>query len=386
MMTRKLRMGMIGGGIGSFIGDVHRKAASIDGLIELVCGAFSSSEEKSKASGKALSLPEARCYGSYEEMILKEKELPEDIRMDFVAIVTPNHMHFPPAKLALENGFHVVCDKPMTLTLDEALELETIVKKSNCLFALTHNYTGHPMVKQARAMVLNGDLGNIRKIQVQYLQGWLSTAIEKTGQKQASWRMDPKRSGIGGALGDIGTHAENLVEYITGLQIKELAADLGKFGEGRILDDDGNLLLRMDNGAKGTMSFSQIALGEENNLAIKVYGDKGSLEWHQENPNKLISRWLDKPKEVYTPNGSNLYPESMLASRIPSGHPEGYLEAFANIYKNFALHFMAVSKGENIKNPDYPTVKDGIRGMKFIYASVESDKNNAAWTKLNKSY
>ncbi|MCK0179018.1 Gfo/Idh/MocA family oxidoreductase [Flavobacteriaceae bacterium S0862] len=386
MMTRKLRMGMIGGGIGSFIGDVHRKAASIDGMIELVCGAFSSSREKSIESGKALSLPEDRCYGSYEEMILKEKELPKDIRMDFVAIVTPNHMHFPPAKLALENGFHVVCDKPMTLTLDEAIELEAIVNKSNRLFALTHNYTGHPMVKQARAMVINGDLGDIRKIQVQYLQGWLSTPIEKTGQKQASWRMDPKRSGIGGALGDIGTHAENLVEYITGLQIKELAADLGKFGEGRVLDDDGNLLLRMDNGAKGTMSFSQIALGEENNLAIKVYGDKGSLEWHQENPNQLISRWLNKQKKVYTPNGSNLYPEAILASRIPAGHPEGYLEAFANIYKNFALHFMAVSEGKNNENPDYPTVNDGLRGMKFIYASVESDKNNAAWTKLNKSY
>jgi len=385
-MTRKLRMGMIGGGIGSFIGDVHRKAASIDGMIELVCGAFSSSREKSIESGKALSLPEDRCYGSYEEMILKEKELPKDIRMDFVAIVTPNHMHFPPAKLALENGFHVVCDKPMTLTLDEAIELETIVNKSNRLFALTHNYTGHPMVKQARAMVLNGDLGNIRKIQVQYLQGWLSTPIEKTGQKQASWRMDPKRSGIGGALGDIGTHAENLVEYITGLQIKELAADLGKFGDGRVLDDDANLLLRMENGAKGTMSISQIAVGEENNLAIKVYGDKGSLEWCQENPNQLISRWLNKQKKVYTPNGNNLYSEAILASRIPAGHPEGYLEAFANIYKNFALHFMAVSEGENNENPDYPTVKDGIRGMKFIYASVESDKNNTAWTKLNKSY
>jgi len=295
-------------------------------------------------------------------------------------------MHFPPAKLALENGFHVVCDKPMTLTLNEAFELETVVNKSNLLFTLTHNYTGHPKVKQARAMVLNGDLGSIRKIQVQYLQGWLTTAIEKTGQKQASWRMDPKRSGIGGALGDIGTHAENLVEYITGLQIKELAADLGRFGEDRILDDDANLLLRMENGAKGTMSISQIAVGEENNLAIKVYGDKGSLEWCQENPNKLISRWLDKPKEVYTPNGNNLYPEPMLASRIPAGHPEGYLEAFANIYKNFALHFMAVSTGKNIENPDYPTVKDGIRGMKFIYASVESDNNNAAWTKLNKSY
>jgi len=381
-MARKLRMGMIGGGTGSFIGDVHRRAAAIDGMIDLVCGAFSSNEEKSKASGKALYLPEDRCYGSFEEMILKEKELPEGVRMDFVSIVTPNHMHFPPAKLALEHGFHVVCDKPMTLTLEEALALETIVEKSGKLFALTHNYTGHPMVKQARAMVAKGDLGTIRKIQVQYLQGWLSTAVEQTGQKQASWRVDPKRSGIGGALGDIGTHAENLAEYITGLKIEELAADLGKFGEGRVLDDDGNLLLRMENGAKGTMSISQIALGEENNLAIKVYGEKGSLEWHQENPNELITHWLEEPVKIFTPNGNNLYEEALNVSRIPAGHPEGYLEAFATIYKNFATHLMAVLNGETIENPDYPTVKDGIRGMQFIYAAVESDSQNAAWTKI----
>ncbi|MDO7137744.1 Gfo/Idh/MocA family protein [Algibacter lectus] len=381
-MTRKLRMGMIGGGTGSFIGDVHRRAAAIDGMIELVCGAFSSNEEKSKASGKALYLPEDRCYGSFEEMILKEKELPEGVRMDFVSIVTPNHMHFPPAKLALEHGFNVVCDKPMTLTLEEAIALETIIEKSGKLFALTHNYTGHPMVKQARAMVAKGDLGKIRKIQVQYLQGWLSTAVEQTGQKQASWRVDPSKSGIGGALGDIGTHAENLAEYITGLKIEELAADLGKFGEGRVLDDDGNLLLRMENGAKGTMSISQIALGEENNLAIKVYGEKGSLEWHQENPNQLITHWLEEPVKIFTPNGNNLYEEALNVSRIPAGHPEGYLEAFATIYKNFATHLMAVLNGETIDKPDYPTVKDGIRGMQFIYAAVASDKNNAAWTKI----
>ncbi|MDD7884401.1 Gfo/Idh/MocA family protein [Flavivirga sp. 57AJ16] len=383
-MVRKLRMGMIGGGAGSFIGDVHRKAASIDGMIDLVCGAFSSNAEKSITSGKALYLPEDRCYGSYEEMILKEKALPENERMDFVVIVTPNHMHFPPAKLALEHGFHVVCDKPMTLTLEEAIALEKIVSKSGKLFALTHNYTGHPLVKQAKAMVANGDLGTIRKVQVQYLQGWMSTAVESTDNKQASWRVDPKRSGIGGALGDIGTHAENLVEYITGLKIDELAADLGKFGEGRILDDDGNLLLRMENGAKGTMSISQIALGEENNLAIKVYGDKGSLEWHQENPNQLITRWLGAPVKVFTSNGNNLYPEALHVSRIPAGHPEGYLEAFATIYKNFATHLMAVLNGATIEKPDYPTVKDGVRGMRFIYAAVESDANNAAWTKFEK--
>ncbi|WP_228530217.1 Gfo/Idh/MocA family protein [Tamlana sp. I1] len=382
-MERKLRMGMVGGGADSFIGDVHRKASAIDGMIELVCGAFSSNPEKSIASGKALFLPTERCYGSFEEMILKEKERPEQDRMDFVAIVTPNHMHFPPAKMALENGFHVVCDKPISLTLDEAITLEKIIAKSGKLFALTHNYTGHPLVKQAKAMVAQGDLGNIRKIQVQYLQGWLATSVEKTGQKQASWRVDPKRSGIGGALGDIGTHAENLVEYITGLKIKELAADLGKFGDGRVLDDDGNMLLRMENGAKGTMSISQIALGEENNLAIKVYGDKGSLEWRQENPNQLITHKLNAPIKIFTTNGPDLYPEAVQVCRIPAGHPEGYLEAFATIYKNFATHLMAVLDGKNIKKPDYPTVKDGIRGMQFIYAAVDSDRHNAAWTKLD---
>ena len=380
---KKLKMGMIGGGIGSFIGDVHRKAAAIDGLIELVCGAFSSDAVKSMESGKNLFLPTDRCYGSFEEMILKEKELPEDVRMDFVAIVTPNHMHFPPAKMALENGFHVVCDKPMTLTLDEAFELEKIVKASGKLFALTHNYTGNTLVKQAREMIANGELGNIRKIQAEYLQGWLSTSLENTGQKQAAWRVDPKRSGIGGALGDIGTHAENLIEYITGLKIEELAADLGVFGKGRTLDDDGNILIRMENGAKGTISISQIALGEENNLGIKIYGEKGSLEWHQENPNELITRWLTEPKKIYTPNGNGLHPIALENSRIPAGHPEGYLEAFATIYKNFSKHLIAIKNGKTIEKPDYPSIKDGIRGMQFIYASVKSNEQNAAWTKLN---
>ncbi|MBC3758039.1 Gfo/Idh/MocA family oxidoreductase [Hyunsoonleella sp. SJ7] len=375
-------MGMVGGGAGSFIGDVHRKAAAIDGMIELVCGAFSSTVEKSISSGKALGLDESRCYGTFEEMILKETELPDGVRMDFLAIVTPNHMHFPPAKMALEHGFHVVSDKPVTLTLEEAQALEKIVAKSGKLFALTHNYTGNSMVKQAKAMVAKGELGTIRKIQAQYLQGWLSTSIEKTEQKQAAWRVDPKRSGIGGALGDIGTHAENLIEYITGLKIKEIAADLGRFGEGRTLDDDGNMLIRMENGAKGTISISQIALGEENNLGIKVYGTKGSLEWYQENPNELITRWLEEPKKTYTPNGNGLHPEALEVCRIPAGHPEGYLEAFATIYKNFATHLNAINTGESIEHPDYPTVEDGVRGMKFIYAAVESDSNNAAWTEI----
>ena len=314
-------------------------------------------------------------------MIQAEKQLPEDVRMDFVSIVTPNHMHFAPAKMALEHGFHVICDKPVTLTLDEAEDLVTIAKQSGQIFALTHNYTGYPMVKQARAMVANGDLGNIRKIQVQYLQGWLATAVEATDNKQASWRVDPKKSGIGGALGDIGTHAENLAEYITGLRIKELAADLGRFGQGRILDDDGNILLRFENGAKGTMSISQIAVGEENNLAIRVYGEKGSFEWHQERPNELITRYIDQPKTIFTPDGNGLYPEAQTA-RVPAGHPEGYLEAFATIYKNFAEHIAAGLDGKTSGKPDYPSVEDGLRGMKFIYAAVESDKNNSAWTAL----
>ncbi|GGZ73325.1 Gfo/Idh/MocA family protein [Algibacter mikhailovii] len=382
-MSRKLRMGMVGGGAGSFIGDVHRKAAAIDGMIELVCGAFSSSVEKSIDSGIALNLDKSRCYGTFEEMILKEKNLPEDVRMDFVAIVTPNHMHFPPAKLALENGFHVVCDKPITLTLEEAEALQSVVETRGKLFALTHNYTGNSMVKQAKAMVAKGEIGVVRKIQAQYLQGWLSTSVEKTEQKQAAWRVDPKKSGIGGALGDIGTHAENLIEYITGLKIEEIAADLGRFGEGRVLDDDGNMLIRMENGAKGTISISQIALGEENNLGIRVYGTKGSLEWYQENPNELITRWLDEPKKIYTPNGNGLHDEALEVCRIPAGHPEGYLEAFATIYKNFAMHLTAINNKETIEKIDYPTVEDGIRGMKFIYAAVESDKNNAAWVKID---
>ena len=382
---RKLRMGMIGGGIGSFIGDVHRKAAALDGMIELVCGAFSSTAQKSKASGQELLLPEDRCYGSYEEMILTEKTLPEDVRMDFVAIVTPNYMHFAPAKLALENGFHVVCDKPMTLTIEEAKEIEKLVKSTGLLFALTHNYPGSPMVKQAQAMVEHGDLGMIRKLQVHYLQGWMATAVEDSDNKQAAWRVDPSKSGIGGALGDIGTHAHHLAEYITGLKVKELAADLGRFGDGRILDDDGNILLRMENGAKGTMTLSQIATGEENNFSIRVYGEKGSLEWHQENPNELITRWLDQPKKIFTPNGPGLYPQALAASRIPAGHPEGYLEAFANVYKNFATHMNALRTKTKLDTTEYPTVIDGIRGVQFIHAAVESDKENAAWIKLNSS-
>lgn len=383
-MPRKVRMGMVGGGRGAFIGAVHRTAAALDGQIELVCGAFSSDPEKSKASGEDLFLPPGRVYGSYEEMIEKEKELPEGERMDFVSIVTPNHVHHGPAKMALENGFHVVCDKPLSFSLEEATELELLVEKTGLLFALTHNYTGYPMVKQARAMVQNGDLGLIRKVVVEYPQGWLSTKLEATDQKQASWRTDPKRSGIAGAMGDIGTHAENLAEYITGLQISELCADLTTFVEGRQLDDDGNVLLRFNNGAKGVLHASQISAGEENALNIRVYGAKGGLEWHQMEPNTLTVKWLDKPQQVYRPAVGDLAPEVQAHIRLPSGHPEGYLEAFANIYRNFAYCLQARLEG---KEPDpvyqdFPTVSDGVRGMLFIQRVVESADSDQKWLKF----
>jgi len=280
-MSRKIRMGMVGGGIGAFIGGVHRMAAALDGEIELVCGAFSSNPERSKASGEELHLPANRVYGSYAEMIKAEKKLPLGERMDFVSIVTPNHVHYGPAKMALDNGFHVICDKPLCFNMREAKTLQKTVEKTGLIFALTHNYTGYPMVKQAKAMVKHGDLGAIRKVVVEYPQGWLSTKLEDSDQKQAAWRTDPKRSGVAGAIGDIGTHAENLAEYITGLEISELCADLSTFVDGRLLDDDGNILLRFNNGAKGVLHASQISAGEENALNIRVYGEKGGIEWHQ---------------------------------------------------------------------------------------------------------
>lgn len=383
-MSRKIRMGMVGGGRDAFIGGVHRMAAALDGMIELVCGAFSSDPEKSRLSGTDLYLPSNRVYGSFEEMILAEKKLPEGERMDFVSIVTPNHVHFAPAKMALENGFHVVCDKPICFNLEEAKELEKLVEKTGLIFALTHNYTGYPMVKQARAMVKNGDIGTIRKVVVEYPQGWLSTKLEDSNQKQAAWRTDPKRSGIAGAMGDIGTHAENLAEYITSLKITELCADLSAFVEGRALDDDGNVLLRFDNGAKGILHASQIAAGEENDLNIRVYGTKAGLQWHQMQPNSLMVKWLDKPMEVLRTGVGNLYPESLAAARIPAGHPEGYLEAFANIYKNFAKCVQARLEGKEVEAiyQDFPTVKDGVRGMNFIEKVVASSQSKEKWTKV----
>jgi predicted dehydrogenase len=386
-MSRKIRYGMIGGGRGAFIGAVHRIAAQIDGQIELVCGAFSSDPEKSKASGADLFLTPDRCYGSYEEMIKAEAALPEGERMDFVAIVTPNHMHFPPAKMALEHGFHVLSDKPATFNLAEAKELGTLVEQSGLLYGLTHNYTGYPLVKQARDMVAAGTLGKIRKVVVEYPQGWLATRLEESGQKQASWRTDPTKSGAAGSIGDIGTHAENLAEYITGLHISELAADITAFVDGRQLDDDGNVLLRFQGGAKGILHCSQISVGEENNLNIRVYGEKGGLEWHQNEPNTLLVKWLDQPMQVYRTANGYLSPAALAAGRTPPSHPEGYLEAFANIYKNFALAVRARVENSTLPNDspahDFPSIKDGIRGMAFIEAVVASSQHNAAWTTLD---
>lgn len=372
---------MVGGGIGAFIGNVHRMAAALDGELELVCGAFSSNAEKSKDSGEALGIPANRVYPDYETMMLTEQQLPADQRMHVVSIVTPNHVHFGPAKMALEQGFHVICDKPVAFNLEEALELQQIVEKTGLLFALTHNYTGYPMVKQARQMIRHGALGNIRKVVVEYPQGWLSTQVEASGQKQAAWRTDPTKSGIAGAMGDIGTHAENLAEYVTGLQISELCADISIFVPGRLLDDDGNILLRFNNGAKGILFASQIAAGEENNLNIRVYGEKGGLEWHQMEPNTLLVKWLDQPTQVYRTGVGTLYPETLAHFRIPAGHPEGYLEAFANIYRNFALCVRARMEGlePDPLHTDFPTIHDGVRGMRFIEKVIESGKSDQKW-------
>jgi predicted dehydrogenase len=386
-MKRKIRMGMIGGGRGAFIGAVHRMAAALDGQIELVCGAFSSDPERSRLSGADLFLPAERCYGTYEEMVRTEATLPENVRMDVVSIVTPNHMHYGPAMMALQHGFHVICDKPVCLNLQEAKTLREKVNSTGLLFALTHTYTGYPMVKQARQMIAHGELGAIRRVVVEYPQGWLSTAQESANQKQASWRTDPERSGAAGAMGDIGTHAENLAEYVTGLKIESICADLHTHVPGRRLDDDGSVLLRMDNGARGVLYASQISAGEENNLRIRVYGEKGGLEWAQMEPNSLFVRWLDKPMQVYRTGVGPLYPEAQAHTRIPAGHPEGYLEAFANIYRNVAFCLQARIADE-VVDPlylDFPTMDDGVRGMEFIDAVVRSGKDETTkWIHLPK--
>jgi predicted dehydrogenase len=385
-MDRKLRMGMIGGGPGAFIGAVHRIAANMDGEIELVCGAFSSDPAKSKQAGQQLYLSPSRVYDSYKEMIKKEKALPANERMDFVSIVTPNHVHFEPARLALENGFHVVLDKPITFTLKEAKQLKEIVARTGNLLCLTHTYTGYPMVKQARQMVKSGILGKIRKVYVEYPQGWLSTFLEGSDQKQAAWRTDPKRSGIAGCMGDIGTHVFNMAEYVSGLKVIKVCADLEIVVKGRRLDDDGAVLMKFDNGASAVLFASQIAAGDENNVKVRVYGEKGGLEWQQDNANTLLVKWLDKPAEILRAGGN--YPKlssyALHNCRTPGGHPEGYLEAFANHYRNFAL---CVKAKANKKKPqaewlDYPGVEEGVRGMAFIENVVASSKSKQKWSEF----
>jgi len=381
-MNRKLRMGMIGGGRDSFIGSVHRMAATLDGHCELVCGTFSSSPERSKTEGATLRLPLERVYGTFEEMIEGEKRRPANERMDFVSIVVPNHLHFQFARLALEAGFPVVCDKPLAYSLDEAKRLEAIVNETGLLFALTHNYTGYPMVKEAREMVRTGKLGRIRKIVVEYPQGGLSTRVEAAGNKRAIWRTDPARSGLANCMADIGTHAENLAEYVTGMKIAELCADLTTFVEGRMLDDDGNVLLRFDGGARGILHASKISAGEENALSIRVYGESGGLEWHQMQPNSLIVKWLDRPLEVYRAGTRYLSERARIGARLPAGHPEGFIEAFANIYRNFLLTLEARLEQRDPRPEylDFPTVRDGVRGMAFIVTVVESANSDRKWT------
>lgn len=386
-MGRKLKMGMLGGGPGAFIGDVHRKAARIDGNIEIVAGAFDIDPEKSKITGNELGLDPKRVYDDYSQMIEGELSLREEERIDFTAITTPNNWHFPMARDFLKAGFHVMCEKPMTISVKEALELESLVKDTGKVFGLMHSYTGYPMVKVGRDLIKNGELGDIRKVVVQYPQGWLSTPLERTGQMQASWRTDPKQTGAGGSIGDIGIHAANLAEYFTGLRITELNADITSFVEGRPVDDDANVLLRFDNGAKGVLFCSQISVGEENNLAIWIYGTKKGLEWHQEEPNFLYLKDGDNPVQIWKRGNAyvgNYSEAAARGTRLPSGHPEAMLESIANHYNNFADTIRKVDAGEEPSELilDFPNVQDGVRGMKFIDAVIKNTTNNEKWTSI----
>ncbi len=384
-MSKKLRLGMVGGGQGAFIGAVHRLAAQLDGEYELVCGAFSSDATRSVESGKALGLSPERCYNSYQELFEKENTLPDDVRMQVVSIVTPNHVHFEPAKLALEKGFHVILDKPMSFSLAEAKELKTIAEKSKALFCLTHTYTGYPMVKEARQLIASGKLGEIRKVYVEYPQGWLSKSEESGGNKQAAWRTDPSKSGAGGAIGDIGTHAFNLAEYISSLKVTQLSADMNIVVKGRRIDDDASVLLKFNNGASGVLLATQIAAGEENNIKIRIYGEHGGLEWEQCDANTLLWKHLDKPTEILRTGGAYLSAFAKHNTRTPAGHPEGYLEAFANLYRNFALTIKAKTAGEkpSAEALDFPGIEDGVRGMAFIESAVKSGKSDQKWTNFS---
>ncbi|SMC44572.1 Predicted dehydrogenase [Fulvimarina manganoxydans] len=381
----RIRLGMVGGGQGAFIGGVHRIASRIDDKFELVAGALSSTPEKARASAAEIGLDPTRSYASYEDMA--EAEAARDDGIEAVAIVTPNHMHFPVAKTFLEAGFHVICDKPMTTTLDEAKQLAEIAKRSGKVFVLTHNYTGYPMIRQARAMVAAGELGDIRLVNATYIQGWLATRAEDEGSKQAGWRVDPAKAGAGGAIGDIGTHAHNLACYVSGLKVESLACDLDSFVEGRRLDDNAHMMLRFQPKkgvtAKGMLWASQVAVGNENGLSLKIYGTKAGLEWHQEEPNRLWFQRLGEPKQCLTRGGEGAWPEATAVTRIPAGHPEGYLEGFASIYSEAADLIAAhEAGGEAQSGLALPSIEDGIDGLAFIEACVRSSKDNGAWTKL----
>ena len=381
MTPGKLKLGMIGGGKDAFIGAVHRLAMNMDGQCELVAGTLSVNPEVAVASGKELFLDESRIYTDYKVMLEKEAAMPADKRLDFVSIVTPNFVHFDPAMMALDKGFNVVIEKPITFTLDQAKQLKEKLAATGLTLLLCHTYTGYPMVKQAKQLLKSGTLGKIRKVYVEYPQGWLSTFLEGTGQAQASWRTDPKKSGKAGCMGDIGTHAFNLAEYVTGLQVTELCSNLNIVVEGRMLDDDGAAFLKFNNGATGVLMATQIAAGEENAVKIRVYGEKGGIEWRQEDANTLLVRWLDKPTEIYRTGAG--YNSSFAAhnTRIPAGHPEGYLEAFANLYRNFALTVRARKNGETPKEEwlDFPGIEEGIRGMAFVDNVVASSQSEQKW-------
>lgn len=373
---------MIGGGPGAFIGAVHRTAAAMDGQIELVCGAFSSNPDRSKAMAGELNLPPERVYGSWQEMLAGELQLPPAERMDFVSIVTPNHVHFAPAKAALEAGFDVVMDKPMTFDLAEAKELKKVVAETGRYFCLTYTYTGYPMIKEAKQQVKNGALGAIRKIVVSYPQGWLSQFLEGAGSKQATWRTDPSKSGLAGAMGDIGTHAFNLAEYVSGLQVTALCAQINIVVEGRRLDDDGAVLLQFNNGATGVLMASQVMAGEENNLTLKLYGEKGGLTWCHADANSLQLKWLEAPAQILRTGTAYVSALAKHNTRTPAGHPEGFLEAFANLYRNFALCVAAREQGEAPREEwlDFPSVDDGLRGMAFIETVIASGNSEQKWT------
>jgi hypothetical protein len=381
-MNRKLRMGMVGGGQDAFIGAIHRLAANMDGLVELACGALSINPEIAVASGKALFLPASRTYLTFEEMIKAEAALSADERMDFLTIVTPNFAHFAPAMMALDYGFNVVIEKPITFSLEEAKQLKQKLDETGLILCLTHTYSGYPMVKQAKAMVADGKLGKMRKVWVEYPQGWLSQLSEREGNAQAAWRTDPKKSGKSSVMGDIGTHAAHLAEYITGAKITDVCAELNTLVDGRVMDDDGAVMLKFDNGVKGVLMASQVAAGEENALKIRVYGEKGGIEWFQHEPNSLIVKWLDAPTQILRAGSAHLYKAASHNCRTPAGHPEGYLEAFANIYRNFALTLGCKIDG-NIPTTemlDFPGIEDGLRGMAFIDNVVASAHSDKKWT------